>query len=66
MIQLKHLHVVLIYLAVINVVTLVASDYVGIASGRKMNLITYDPVHHTYIRLGETVGKAFSDGKLLK
>ena len=32
----------------------------------KMNLITYDPVHHTYIRLGETVGKAFSDGKLLK
>ncbi len=32
----------------------------------KMNLITYDPVHHTYIRLGETVGKAFSDGKQLK
>lgn len=32
----------------------------------KMHLITYDPVHHTYIQLGETVGKAFSDGKKLK
>lgn len=31
-----------------------------------MDLITYDPVHHTYIRLGETEGKAFSDGKELK
>ncbi|MCI6160728.1 MAG: flavin reductase family protein [Prevotellaceae bacterium] len=32
----------------------------------KMKLITYDPVHHTYIQLGKTVGKAFSDGKQLK
>lgn len=32
----------------------------------QMDLITYDPVHHTYIRLGETEGKAFSDGKQLK
>ena len=31
-----------------------------------MDLITYDPVHHTYIRLGKTEGKAFSDGKQLK
>ena len=31
-----------------------------------MELITYDPVHHTYIQLGKTVGKAFEDGKLLK
>lgn len=31
-----------------------------------MALITYDPVHHTYIRLGETAGKAFADGKQLK
>jgi flavin reductase (DIM6/NTAB) family NADH-FMN oxidoreductase RutF len=29
----------------------------------KMGIITYDPVHHTYIQLGETVGKAFADGK---
>ena len=32
----------------------------------KMNLITFDPVHHTYIQLGKTVGNAFSDGKQLK
>ena len=32
----------------------------------KMKLITYDPVHHTYIQLGGTVGKAFSDGKRLQ
>ena len=32
----------------------------------KMEIITYDPVHHTYIQLGKTVGKAFSDGKQLK
>ena len=32
----------------------------------KMGLITYDPVHHTYIQMGQTVGKAFSDGKQLK
>ena len=32
----------------------------------QMDLITYDPVHHTYIQLGKTVGKAFSDGKQLK
>lgn len=31
----------------------------------KMQLITYDPVHHTYIELGKTIGKAFSDGKQL-
>lgn len=28
--------------------------------------ITYDPIHHTYRRLGEVVGQAFSDGKKLK
>ena len=32
----------------------------------KMGIITYDPVHHTYIQLGKTVGKAFADGKQLK
>ena len=32
----------------------------------KMGLITFDPVHHTYIQLGKTAGKAFSDGKQLK
>ncbi len=32
----------------------------------KMQLITYDPVHHGYIILGQRVGNAFSDGKSLK
>ncbi len=32
----------------------------------KMNLITYDGVHHSYIALGAKVGHAFSDGKQLK
>ena len=32
----------------------------------RMNIITYDPIHHTYIHLGKTVGKAFADGKQLK
>lgn len=32
----------------------------------KMELITFDPVHHTYIQLGETVGQAFHDGGKLK
>lgn len=32
----------------------------------KMQLITYDPVHHGYISLGERVGNAFFDGKQLK
>ena len=32
----------------------------------KMKLITFDPVHHTYIQLGKSIGKAFADGKQLK
>ncbi len=32
----------------------------------KLEPITYDPVHHKYIKLGATVGNAFSDGKKLK
>ena len=32
----------------------------------KMNFITYEPVHHGYLVLGERVGNAFSDGKKLK
>ena len=33
---------------------------------RKLRPITYDPIHHHYIELGEIVGNAFSDGKHLK
>lgn len=32
----------------------------------KMKLITYDPIHHGYIALGDRVGNAFQDGKQLK
>lgn len=32
----------------------------------KMNLIVFDPVHLGYMRLGQTVGKAFNVGKQLK
>lgn len=32
----------------------------------KFSPITYDPVHHTYRKLGDVVGKAFSDGLKLK
>lgn len=31
----------------------------------KVQAITYDPIRHTYIQLGKTVGNAFSDGKKL-
>lgn len=32
---------------------------------RKLDPIVYEPVSHTYLRLGNSVGKAFSDGKQL-
>ena len=32
----------------------------------QMNIITYNPVQHTYIELGKTVGNAFADGKKLQ
>ena len=32
----------------------------------KMQLITYEPVHHGYLILGERVGNAFADGIVLK
>ena len=38
----------------------------GLIDPHKLEAITYDPVHHTYIKLGEAVGHAFSDGKKLK
>ncbi len=35
----------------------------GLIDPQKLEAITYDPVHHTYIKLGEKVGNAFADGK---
>ena len=37
----------------------------GKPDGSKMGLITYDPVSHGYVVLGERVGNAFADGKKL-
>ncbi|TGX82320.1 flavin reductase family protein [Palleniella muris] len=48
---------------------LVDEDYLaedGNPDIEKMNLITYDPVHHGYIALGSRGSNAFSDGKQLK
>ena len=33
---------------------------------KKLQPITYDPMNHHYLTLGEAVGKAFQDGKALK
>ena len=33
---------------------------------QKMGLITYEPVSHSYVALGEKAGNAFCDGKKLK
>ncbi len=40
--------------------TIISAD--GLIDLELFNPITYDPVHHTYRKLGEVVGKAFSDG----
>ena len=40
-----------------------ADGYIDV---QKLQAITYDPVHNTYIKLGERVGNAFCDGKRLQ
>jgi len=44
--------------------TILGTD--GLIDLEKFRPITYDTVHHTYRKLGEVVGKAFSDGLKLK
>ena len=41
-------------------------DEKGKIDPKKLRPITYDPVNHQYIALGEVVGNAFSDGKKIK
>ena len=41
-------------------------DAAGNPDVSKMNLITYEPVSHSYFALGEKVGNAFADGNKLK
>lgn len=52
-----------------NIINVSADDAVlteGKIDPAKLKPITYDPVNHTYVQLGEVVGKAFSDGKKIK
>ena len=41
-------------------------DEKGMVDVKKLNPISYDPVSHAYLTLGEKVGQAFSDGKKMK
>lgn len=58
------------YYLIGEIVNILADEKYLAADGKpdieKMQLIIFDPVHHTYITLGEKVGNAFSDGKQLK
>ena len=53
-----------------EIVNVCADERIINAEGKidltKFSPITYDPVHHTYRKLGEVVGQAFSDGLKLK
>ena len=58
------------YNLVAEIVNILCGEKYLAADGKpdveKMELITFDPVHHTYIQLGKTVGNAFADGAQLK
>ena len=41
-------------------------DEKGAIDQTKLEPISYDPVKHLYVRLGETVGRAFHDGRKFK
>ena len=41
-------------------------DVDGKIDPSRLSPITYDPIHHNYLVLGEKVGNAFADGKKLK
>jgi len=53
-----------------RIVNVSADESVLDASGKvavsKLQPITYDPMHHHYLTLGEKVGQAFHDGMVLK
>lgn len=38
-------------------------DENGEVDVNKLDIITYDPINHNYIKLGDVVGHAFTDGK---
>lgn len=53
-----------------EIINILCDDKYLAADGKpdveRMRLITYDPVHHGYLALGQRVGNAFADGKALK
>ena len=53
-----------------EIVNVCADERILNAEGKiditKFSPITYDPVYHTYRKLGEVVGQAFSEGLKLK
>jgi flavin reductase (DIM6/NTAB) family NADH-FMN oxidoreductase RutF len=57
------------YYIIAEIVNILVDDCCLASDGKpdveKMELITYDPVHHGYIKLGEKVGDAFSIGRQL-
>jgi len=57
------------YYLVAEIVDILCNDDYLAADGQpdveRMQLITYDPIHHQYIQLGQVVGHAFADGKQL-
>ena len=58
------------YYLVAEVVNILCKEEYLAADGKpdmtKMNIITFDPINNTYVLMGETVGNAFADGKMLK
>lgn len=52
-----------------EIVNICADDRILDENGKidlnKFSPITYDPVHHTYRKIGDVVGKAFNDGMKL-
>ena len=58
------------YYIIAEIVNIVCRDEYLADDGKpdmeKMHLISFDPIHHGYILLGQRVGNAFSDGKKLK
>ena len=57
------------YYIVAEIVNILVDDNYLAEDGKpdmeKRELIVFDPIHHAYIELGKTIGKAFSDGKAL-
>lgn len=41
-------------------------DAEGKIDVQELSPITFDPIHHCYLKVGEKVGQAFSEGKVLK